>query len=535
MQKRQVRGIAALVGTAGLSVGVAGAQPLVIDWLAPTTGLWSNPANWSGANVPDSLEEAARISPPAGRGIEVPVALVDGSFEVEELTGNGVVEVVIQNSFTLRVGSLISGVEGFTLIVGDDSNLDDPARLELAGTRRGSTTFINNASILLAGGNSEVISEERTSVGADASIFGDGRISGEFSNLGTIGSFFGGTLTIADAEVTNSGNGTIDGGGTVRFERSLVRFGTIAADAFFESTVVSDAQLVSGVVQSPCTFADVEILSSLVVNDRLGYLTTTGEFPSAGGVVINGPGRIEFDDTPENTLILGEGTIRLTDDNGGLAVLQAQADDEVFVLPDAVIEGRGRVVGDVVSLGTIDAAVVDFESPVGTLEVLGDFTQLGLGEVVVGVAQRLQPSPGDIGVQRFQINSGDVSLDGDLVVRYFVLEPDRIAGVPFRVVQHRNPNDAFIFDGEFDRVTIDGLPAGLSPLPQVVYAVDGVDVTLFCLADTNRDGSVNPADFSAWVRAFNEDDLLADQNLDGDVGPSDFNAWVTNFNGGCGR
>ncbi|MEO1534134.1 MAG: alpha-amylase family glycosyl hydrolase [Planctomycetota bacterium] len=54
-----------------------------------------------------------------------------------------------------------------------------------------------------------------------------------------------------------------------------------------------------------------------------------------------------------------------------------------------------------------------------------------------------------------------------------------------------------------------------------------------CLADTNGDGAVNPADFSAWVIAFNNQSPACDQNVDGLCNPADFTAWVINFNAGC--
>ncbi|MCA9273650.1 MAG: hypothetical protein KDA31_11470, partial [Phycisphaerales bacterium] len=55
-----------------------------------------------------------------------------------------------------------------------------------------------------------------------------------------------------------------------------------------------------------------------------------------------------------------------------------------------------------------------------------------------------------------------------------------------------------------------------------------------CLADTNFDGIVSAADFSAWVQAYNLNlAFIADQNGDGIVSPADFSAWVSNFNRGC--
>ena len=54
-----------------------------------------------------------------------------------------------------------------------------------------------------------------------------------------------------------------------------------------------------------------------------------------------------------------------------------------------------------------------------------------------------------------------------------------------------------------------------------------------CVADTNGDGMLSPADFSAWVAAFNAMAPECDQNSDGLCSPADFSAWVANYNAGC--
>ena len=54
-----------------------------------------------------------------------------------------------------------------------------------------------------------------------------------------------------------------------------------------------------------------------------------------------------------------------------------------------------------------------------------------------------------------------------------------------------------------------------------------------CLADVNGDGLVTPADFTAWINAFNNNLPQCDQNSDGACTPSDFTAWIANFNAGC--
>ena len=61
-----------------------------------------------------------------------------------------------------------------------------------------------------------------------------------------------------------------------------------------------------------------------------------------------------------------------------------------------------------------------------------------------------------------------------------------------------------------------------------------IDLAPECLADTNGDGAVTPADFSAWVAAFNAMAPQCDQNGDGSCTPADFSAWVANYNAGCG-
>jgi hypothetical protein len=53
-----------------------------------------------------------------------------------------------------------------------------------------------------------------------------------------------------------------------------------------------------------------------------------------------------------------------------------------------------------------------------------------------------------------------------------------------------------------------------------------------CPADTNGDGIVSPADFNAWIQAFNAMSAACDQNGDGLCSPADFNAWIQNYNAG---
>ena len=91
--------------------------------------------------------------------------------------------------------------------------------------------------------------------------------------------------------------------------------------------------------------------------------------------------------------------------------------------------------------------------------------------------------------------------------------------------------DAFDLDSRPRRLDDEFAPdagLGLSPIVDL-----GPYERQRCRADVNDDGRLTPADFNAWVIAFNDGLIEADQNLDELVTPADFNAWVINYNAGC--
>ncbi len=75
-----------------------------------------------------------------------------------------------------------------------------------------------------------------------------------------------------------------------------------------------------------------------------------------------------------------------------------------------------------------------------------------------------------------------------------------------------------------------GVSDGADPVIDIGAAeVQGPD----CVADTNGDGMLSPADFNGWIIAFNTQSPACDQNGDGLCTPADFNGWIINFNNGC--
>ncbi len=65
---------------------------------------------------------------------------------------------------------------------------------------------------------------------------------------------------------------------------------------------------------------------------------------------------------------------------------------------------------------------------------------------------------------------------------------------------------------------------------RAVAAAKGIRV---CPADVNLNGRVEISDFSAWLSAYNTQNILADQNADDLIEPSDFSAFLSNYNRGC--
>ena len=107
-------------------------------------------------------------------------------------------------------------------------------------------------------------------------------------------------------------------------------------------------------------------------------------------------------------------------------------------------------------------------------------------------------------------------------------------GVAASVTAHLPIPDNALLDGStvFYQWVIDATGARSPVAAARLFCGTGTCSTP-CLADTNHDGLVTPADFSAWVSAFNTAAPECDQNGDGSCTPADFSAWVANFNAGC--
>ena len=94
-------------------------------------------------------------------------------------------------------------------------------------------------------------------------------------------------------------------------------------------------------------------------------------------------------------------------------------------------------------------------------------------------------------------------------------------------------------DGALDGTTvyyqwvIDATGARSPPVAAATLFCGTGTFATVCPADVNGDGSLTPADFTAWIAAFNAMAPECDQNGDGLCTPADFTAWIANFNAGC--
>lgn len=106
---------------------------------------------------------------------------------------------------------------------------------------------------------------------------------------------------------------------------------------------------------------------------------------------------------------------------------------------------------------------------------------------------------------------------------------------PFGAPRGTSEISALLFEGKTYTWVTSQWSAGstIAPSTNTIVGPGVITETGQCLADTNGDGSVTPADFSAWVAAFNAMAPECDQNGDGSCSPADFSAWVANFNAGC--
>ncbi len=262
--------------------------------------------------------------------------------------------------------------------------------------------------------------------------------------------------------------------------------------------------------------AIVGILSSASIYVRGGSVNVINLNRNLGDIIVTG-GEISnlynrASDRYPSSLIVRGGIVGFVSSSGGAAVF---------------IEG-GEIPGGVAADGPTAvragqiAAVFQHDS--GTLSITGGR--------VSGTVSLLGDSA--------TISGGTVDeptrVDTDLLL---IARNAEIAGVPVVLpmgepvtIEDRNDEQLRVTleDGSEFRLTLtSGSAAGITPEARIRIVVADTS----CPADVNLDGTLTPADFSAWVLAFQKGSPFCDQNGDVLCTPADFSAWILNYKAGC--
>ncbi len=457
-------------------------------------------------------------------------------------TTNGGVFRTISGSSSSMSSVVSAGtiqIDPNTTITIDAAGLTNNGLIELNRSGSSANSFLNLADATIDGigeiqmrtssSNSFISTDPGTTgtLGADQLVRGVGQITGAITNNGEIRadvsiSVSGNSLELLTEDKVNSGeliaatgsfleiNGvTVDqsaggmiiaDGGTVVLEQDATIDGGFVGSinggvwGTFTGGFNVDGALLSGegVINAGHT---MDVLGGSLFNNA--DIQVNPQFSGADGV-------IAFD---QATTFSGTGSIDLIP-SGGNSRISSTAEGLVTLTNGAghTITGNGEIQVPLVNEGIILPG-----RPNGSLEATEGATFNAGGEFIA-----------QLNTTGFLNVTGDATLGGTLDIQ--------LTTMPLA-----NGNDKVVLTadsviGEFDTVNI--LTDG-QLVTRVIYEPTQVTVRTRCKADTNLDGQVNPADFNAWIVAFNTQTSPADQNLDGIISPADFNAWIINFNQGC--
>ncbi|GAB5497320.1 MAG: hypothetical protein Phyf2KO_24000 [Phycisphaerales bacterium] len=512
------------------------------EWLLPKSGYWSDPANWSESNVPDTLNEFARLSPSPERIGDGALgeALIDQHIEVVRVYANGLIDIRVAPGATLDVRTTIAGEEGniATVYLGDYSTSGETAELRFGSIRSGLTDAIVEMADLSGG----AVIEVNRSLFSDTSVvrgIGEIRDGDTLTNEGRIES-----VQIAD------GTNVLRIGETKMINRGSIRAG-FRSQLLVENTWIDSTDGGEFTSEGNLLFIDSEIVGGVLNREGRGSVTVLGEtvFDLVDidpiSIDVEGELLLRGGELDNNGFIdvAHEGTLNLEGDTqftGEGRVSFWRSDEQIRIVgqEEAVltngaghlIEGRGQILAGLENRGAL--AILGQEAPSHTLRIRGQFEQTNEGTLEL-IARDYN---GQFGLDRLLIDRNSAILGGTLNYRLLGLVGDTV-GQPhtiIRVIQN-DPSQQIV--GTFDSVAVlrSTSARDISQIVEIDYLPDRVNLTWYCKADVNRNGVVEPTDFKAWINAFNNGDPLADINENGNLTLSDFNAWVFQYNRPCGR
>ncbi len=404
-----------LTASAPFTITISG--PSNVEWIHPTSGLWSVGSNWSTGSVPTASDDA--IIPaqniPGGTGlynvtIEAPAFARNLTLNANDTTG-----AQVTNDSTLTVGQMLTifnnGVlnNSGTVTVGklelfDQSLLQNSGLITLGqgGDFTESLTITNSGTIVLAGGTLNVLTDIDNSGGTiDVDSGTMLNLKGVAITGGTINGFLGAINVTADSSIKGSETDAVLNNGGVTVESGV----TLTLDnVSANSTTFADL---------PGSVIQVDAGTSLTLNgsviaggtiDDLGTIIVTADSAingtDANAVLNNGVVGVEsevtltLDNVAVNTTTFNDlagGSLRVDEGdtlslNGAIVNGGAIADNGTITINGAVtFEGGVAVNGGAMSIAK--TATLDIENPV-----------TGIGASLNGVNV---------------INSGTIQVDSD--------------------------------------------------------------------------------------------------------------------------
>ena len=490
------------------------------DWTHHTTFLLA----WFDGNLDIQMPVAGsfggEMSAYGPSFINVADAWVGGNGSQINLSGSIAEPAQLTGGAVDHYGTL--STSGIAIIDVPILGLRDQVNVHKGAEPQGQLRLNNN--VIITGGDFTATS---TDTAVRFMTPGTTTINGGFSNISLDGGYFDldgvsgdRTVNIADGSTLNLFNTRIDN-----------------VDERFDGTMNVEGELIVGAYngESFANSGDINVGPNGHINGRRlvngapgelvynGGSSLTAGFANIGHLTVNNPAQIGV--STNNIVFNGISTTTL---NADLVL-----DGPVEVFTDAQFSGTGTltvVANEHLDLYPDADVDVDVDSE-GLLTIAGSIVSINPLVANAGM-KSLALSDSSSTLVEFAANDADrydvattAKIDGELIVYSADADwyPDFNTSRPVLYADSVN--------GEFD--SVDDSSLGECRRAVVTYANDRVDVTIYHAADVNRDGIVNPADFTAWLAAFNADDEAADVNKNGTVEPADYTKWLDLFNGGC--
>lgn len=352
------------------------------------------------------------------------------------------------------------------------------------------------------------VSEDVTaSIGSGQVVRGAGQIEvlGTMMMDGVYRADIEGKLLVLTGEHDLSGGGRIEavGGGVIGMQEADITNGE-----FYGRVEVMRGLTLRGQTTNHGTLGVTHEYGSEIFNIR-----THGDIINNGTIYLVGTSgtRTGYLTTVEPVEIRGTGQILLDGNNAGLT--RCGGCPGGFDLAQGqTVRGQGRLTGPITMRGLLDVGLDESEPG------LVQSTRLTLtptSRVVLDIQ-------GEESFDRVTAHSTiPLELGGTIELRLqngYVPTP----GTHFLLIDFATDDYATFVAPVIDNHSF-----------RVVEGSAGFEVVWACRADVNLDGTLSPADFSAWIAAFNTHASGCDQNGDGECTPADFTAWISNYNMGC--